>query len=93
VNNMTPEQEKTLREKWYKLHPEVKRIEDAAQRILEVSTELHLTWYELEKAVERVKWRAYISVPSEADATGITQADFERKVDDYLKSINRQASP
>lgn len=61
---MTPEQEKAIQEKWYKLHPEAKRIEDAAQRILEVSTELHLTWRELENAVERVKGGAYISAPT-----------------------------
>jgi len=60
---MTPEQEKSFQEKWYELHPEEKRIEDAAQRILEVSTELHLTWHELERAVERVKSKAYISSP------------------------------
>ena len=36
----------------------------SAQRILEVSTELHLTWRELEKAVERVKGGAYISAPT-----------------------------
>lgn len=61
---MTPEREKAIQEKWYKLFPEQKRIKDAAQRILEVSTELHLTWHELEKAVEQVKVLAYISAPT-----------------------------
>ncbi len=61
---MASEQEKAIQEMWYKLHPEAKRIEDAAQRILEVSTELHLTWREFEKAIERVKGDAYISTPT-----------------------------
>ncbi len=61
---MTPEKEREFREKWYKLFPAEKRIEDAAQRILEVSTELHLTWRELEEAIERIKRTAYISAPA-----------------------------
>lgn len=61
---MTAEREKELREKFYKFNPEQRRIEDAAQRILEVSTELHLTWRELNRAIERVQGLAYISAPT-----------------------------
>lgn len=38
-----------------------KRHEEATRRILEVSTELHLTWYEFEEIVNRVKKEGYIS--------------------------------
>lgn len=38
-----------------------KRVERATQRILEVSAELHLTWYEFEEAVGSVKRQGYIS--------------------------------
>lgn len=38
------------------------RMSDATRRILEVSTELHLTWEEFEDVLERVKRRAYICI-------------------------------
>ena len=37
------------------------RVKKAAQRILEVSAELHLTWYEFEETVDSVKRRGYVS--------------------------------
>lgn len=36
-------------------------VKDAANRILDVCDQLHLTWDEFEKAVERVKRRGRIS--------------------------------
>jgi len=58
---MTPEQEK----RFGRLFPDEKRIRDATQRILEVSAELHLTWREFEKAVERVKDHACVAAPTD----------------------------
>lgn len=37
------------------------RYEEATRRILEVSTELHLTWYDFEEIIGRVKRHGYIS--------------------------------
>lgn len=44
-----------------KIRMELKKKYDAVQRILEVCTELHLTWYDLDSAVESIKHEAYIS--------------------------------
>lgn len=38
------------------------RVKKATQRILEVSAELHLTWYEFEDAVGGVKRQGYVSL-------------------------------
>lgn len=39
----------------------VYRMDEAVRRILEVSTELHLTWHDLDSAVETIRHEAYIS--------------------------------
>ncbi len=39
----------------------LKKRHDAVQRILEVCTELHLTWHDLDSAVESIRHEAYIS--------------------------------
>lgn len=41
------------------------RIEEATQRILEVSAELHLTVHEFEKVFEKAKHRAVIVIANE----------------------------
>lgn len=46
-----------------------KRQEEAARRILEVSTELCLTWDDFEAAVKIVKENAQISMSSSNDKT------------------------
>ena len=46
-----------------------KRQEEAARRILEVSAELRLTWYDFEAAVKIVKENAQISISSSNDKT------------------------
>mgnify|MGYP005757221881 CR=1 FL=1 len=46
-----------------------KRQEEAARRILEVSTELRLTWYDFEAAIKIVKENAQISMSSSNDKT------------------------
>jgi len=47
------------------------RTSEAARRILEVSTELHLTWSEFDEVLGRVKDHAYIcsepAVPTKTD--------------------------
>lgn len=42
-----------------------RRIQEATQRIVALSAELHLTMYEFEKAVERVKHCAVMGVAAE----------------------------
>ena len=37
------------------------RIKNAADRIVDIAKELHLTIYELENAIERVKYKAHIT--------------------------------
>lgn len=47
----------------------VKKQQEAVQRILEVSTELHLTWKELDDAIDSIKRTAYISSGKEPVST------------------------
>lgn len=45
---------------------DVARRKEAAQRILEVAAELHLTWREFERVIEFVKETAYLSSGDES---------------------------
>lgn len=54
---MTEESKKLRKE----LEADRQRRKEAARRILEVSTELHLTWREFEEILDQVKGMAYIS--------------------------------
>ncbi len=44
-----------------KMEAGLRKNRDAVQRILEVCAELHLTWHDLDSAVESIKREAYIS--------------------------------
>lgn len=44
-----------------KINMELRKKHDAVQRILEVCIELHLTWHDLDSAVESIRHEAYIS--------------------------------
>lgn len=53
------------------------RMSDAARRILEVATELHLTWHELEIVLSDLKDSAYIC--SKSTETGEMDASQESR--------------
>ncbi len=61
-DNLTREERSAIRIK------EQMRLSSAVRRILEISTELHLTWEDFEWVLSDLKRRAYIcSAPIESD--------------------------
>lgn len=64
----TAEERKRIRnDVWEREHASNQRVEEATQRILEVSAELHLTLHEFETVCEKIKHRAVIGISSKGN--------------------------